>query len=105
MQNESGVIPLDLRVIVKRDDPETKIGSIIIPDLTADKEKYAKTKGTIIAVGTNAWQEAARHPDFVAPQPGDRVMIGKYAGSDFKGLDGADYTIMNDEDVVGLLIE
>jgi chaperonin GroES len=105
--NTSGVTPLDLRVIVRPDPVEevTK-GGIIIPVETAEREKYATVKGTLIAAGENAWEEAAaRSPHFTRPEPGERVMIAKYGGILFKGTDGADYRIMNDEDVIARLEE
>lgn len=102
MMNESGVEPLDLRVVVMLDPAETKIGSIIIPDSTADKEKAAATKGTLVAIGVNAFTEAGIRDRMI---PGCRVMIGKYAGVVFKGADQNEYRIMNDEDVVGILTE
>jgi len=102
--NTSGVEPLDLRVVIKPDPPEKKIGSIIIPDVEVDRQKYAATKGTLVAVGENAFSEAARTPGFVRPQPGDRIMYGKYAGTTFKGVDGEEYLVANDEDVIGRLM-
>jgi chaperonin GroES len=105
--NASGVQPLDLRVVVMPDAVEQKsAGGIIIPDTTQDREKYATVKATLIAVGENAWEEAAaRSTLFHKPLPGARVMIAKYGGVLFKGPDGADYRILNDVDVVATLVE
>jgi chaperonin GroES len=76
------------------------------PGRDAEREKYATVKGTLIAAGENAWEEAAaRSPAFTRPQPGDRIMIAKYGGILFKGADGDDYRIMNDEDVIARLEE
>lgn len=98
--NPSGVDPLDLRVVV-RPDPSEQVtkGGIILPDQERDKQKFAATKGTLIAKGDNAFSEIGGRP-----APGARVMFGKYAGTTFKGADGADYILMNDEDVLALLI-
>lgn len=104
--NRSGVVPLDLRVLILPDAAETKVGSIIIPDSITDQKKMAMCKGTLVAVGENAWEEAAsRSAAFRRPAPGDRVMIAKYGGVEIKGRDGADYRLMNDEDVIGRLEE
>lgn len=105
--NTSGVTPLDLRVVVMPDPVETTTpGGIIIPEASADRQKYAMTKGTLIAAGENAWEEAAsRSQNFTRPQPGDRVMIAKYGGTEFDGSDGTRYLIMNDEDVIARLEE
>jgi co-chaperonin GroES (HSP10) len=108
--NTSGVTALDLRVVVKPDKAAEKIGGIILPDMTREADKHAMQKATIVSVGENAWEEAAeravrRGADFQMPQVGDRVMIGKYAGVRFKGLDGEDYALLNDDDVIGRLAE
>lgn len=104
--NSSGIEPLDVRVLVHPDPVEQKTkGGIILPDQAVDQEKYATVKATLVAVGVNAFAEASANPMFTAPQPGDRVMIAKYGGVNIKGDDGADYRIMNDEDVIGLLKE
>lgn len=104
--NTSGLIPLDLRVLVKPDTVDEKVGLIIKPQSMRDAEKHAMTKGTIVAVGENAWEEAsARSPAFVKPEPGSRVMIAKYGGVRITGLDGGDYVLLNDEDIIGRLEE
>jgi chaperonin GroES len=101
--NTSGFEPLDLRVLVLPDDVETKTsGGIIIPDMTGEREKYAMIFGTLVAVGENAWEEAAaRSAKFDKPAPGDRVVYAKYGGIEIKGRDGKQYRLMNDEDVIG----
>lgn len=103
--NTSGIQPLDLRVIVLPDAAEQRTsGGIILPDSESEKQKFAMMFGTLVAVGVNAWEEAAaRSSAFVKPQPGDRVVIAKYGGTLLKGKDGKEYRLMNDEDVVGLL--
>lgn len=107
MQNNSGVIPLDLRVVVMPDPVETMTkGGIILAESAVDREKYATVKATLVAAGENAWEEAAsRSPYFTKPQAGERIMIAKYGGVLFKGPDGADYRILNDDDVIARLAE
>ena len=104
--NTSGIQPLDLRVLVLPDPVETKTaGGIFLPDQHKEREKFATMKGTLIAVGENAWEEAsARSDKFIKPVPGDRVLISKYGGVLITGDDGKEYRIMNDEDVTALLI-
>lgn len=106
LQNNSGVEPLDMRVLI-RPDPVMKktAGGIILADETIEQQKYATVKGTLIAVGSNAWCEAKAARGFIAPEPGARVMIAKYGGVVLKGDDGDEYRMMNDEDVVGVLKE
>ena len=69
-----------------------------MPDQAKDRQKYAGTVATVIAVGDNAfieWGEGA-----VSPAPGDRILFAQYTGAREKGADGDDYLIMNDEDVL-----
>lgn len=102
--NTSGIIPLDLRVLVLPDPVEEKTsGGIILPGSKIDQDKFATVKGTLVAVGENAFTEAKRNPEYTAPKPGDRIMIAKYGGVMTPGKDGKDYRIMNDEDVVARL--
>lgn len=106
MMNDSGIIPMDLRVLVLPDPAETKVGSILLPESTKEQEKYAQQKATVVAVGENAWEEAAaRSASFAKPVAGSRVLIGKYSGNRIKGRDGLEYVIMNDEDVIARLEE
>ena len=106
MKNDSGIVPMDLRVLVLPDPAESKIGSIIIPESKVEQEKYAQQKATVVAVGENAWEEAAsRSAAFAKPSSGSRVLIGKYSGNRIKGQDGLEYVIMNDEDVIARLEE
>lgn len=101
--NNSGLEPYDLRVVIRPDPPETRTkGGIILPDMEVDNQKYAATKGTLIAAGANAFGDWGGEK---RPSPGDRIMYGKYAGTTFKGVDGEDYLVCNDEDVIGRLTE
>lgn len=108
--NSSGIVPLDHRVLVLHDPVDEKVGSIIIPDAERDKQKYAMTNATVIAVGALAWSEA-RHDaqafgiEASFPVAGSRVKVGRYTGDQHKGADGQEYTILNDTDVIALLQE
>lgn len=100
--NTSGLIPMDLRVLVKRDAVEAKVGSLILPDQVRDQKKFTMQRATVIAIGENAWEEAAsRSATFQKPAPGDRVLINKFGGVDLTGDDGETYTLMNDDDIIG----
>lgn len=106
MNNSSGIQPLDMRVLVKPDPvEEVTNGGIILIQAEVEKQKYATVKATLVAVGVNAWTEARSHSAFTAPEPGDRVLIAKYGGVALKGDDGAEYRILNDEDITALLVE
>lgn len=96
--NASGISPADVKALVKPDPVEQKTaGGIWKPESTQDRDKYATTRGTLVATGPNAfaeWGEGNRL------QPGSRVVFAQYAGLRIKGDDGEDYLIVNDEDVV-----
>jgi chaperonin GroES len=97
--NPSGIVPLDVKVLVLPDPVEEKTaGGIIKPSTTADKEKYAATRGKLVAKGPNAFKEWGSDSE---PGIGGRVLYAQYAGARFEGDDGADYIVMNDEDVIG----
>lgn len=91
--------PLADRVVVKplREDEVTKSG-IVIPD-TVEKER--PEKGEILAVGPGRLLEnGERRP--VAVQVGDVVLFKKYSPDEFK-LDGEDYLLLEESDLIGLL--
>jgi len=90
--------PLNDRILVKRLEEEEKTkGGIIIPD--SAKEKPAE--GEVVAVGPGRRNEKG---DVVPMQlkKGDRVLFSKYGGTDVK-LDGQDYLIMREDDVLGVI--
>lgn len=100
--NVSGLVPFDLRVLVKPDVMEEKTaGGIIRPDQVIDRAKYAATKATFIAAGENAFTEWGS--DARKPQPGDRVLFAQFSGAREKGADGEDYVVMNDKDLLAVI--
>ena len=90
--------PLNDRILVKRLEGEAKTaGGIIIPD--SAKEKPAE--GEVVAVGPGKLNEAgARVAMDVAV--GDRVLFSKYGGTEVK-LDGEDFLIMREDDILGVI--
>lgn len=108
--NTSGIVPLDHRLLVLHDVVSDKFEgtSLIRPDAERDKQKYAQTKATVIACGDMCWAEAkhdARQFGVNAsfPEPGDRVLVGRYTGDTHKGADGKEYTVLNDSDVIAFI--
>lgn len=90
--------PLHDRVLVKRlEESNAKRGSIIIPDNAKEKPQ----EGKVIAVGTGTLTDAGKNRP-LAVKKGDRILFGKYSGSEVQ-LDGQDYLIMKEEDVLGIL--
>jgi chaperonin GroES len=90
--------PLHDRVVLKRVDEDTKTkGGIIIPETAQEKPM----QGEIIAVGPGARDESGR----MAPldvKKGDRVLFGKWSGTEVK-IDGTEYLIMKESDIMGVL--
>lgn len=90
--------PLHDRVVVKRlEEKETVRGGIVIPDTAKEKPQ----EGEVIAVGDGkVLNNGTRVPMDV--KVGDRILFGKYAGSEVK-LDGEELLIMREEDILGVL--
>ena len=90
--------PLHDRILVERlEEQEQKRGSIIVPDTAKEKPQ----EGKVIAVGTGKVTDEGKHLPLAVKQ-GDRILFGKYSGSEVK-LDGEDYLIMKEEDVLGIV--
>jgi chaperonin GroES len=90
--------PLHDRLIVKRFDEEEKTkGGIIIPDNAKEKPQ----QGEVIAVGNG---KVLDNGTKVAPEvkKGDKVLFGKYSGSEVK-IDGIDYLIMKEDEILGVI--
>ena len=90
--------PLHDRVIVKRLEEEEKtVGGIIIPDTAKEKPQ----QGRVIAVGKGKTLENGR---VVPPtvKEGDRVLFGKYAGTDIK-IEGDEHLIMREDDILAII--
>lgn len=95
------VQPCRYSVIVELDPVNNKVGSIIMPDDTREREQFAATRATLLAVGGNAFEDWQG----VIPKPGDRVLMKKYPGQ-FTGpkADEADrIRIAQDTEVLGVL--
>jgi len=93
------ITPIKDNIVVKRLDEtqENKVGSIIIPDSAKDKPLTAK----VIAVGSGKTLNDGKK---VAPEVnvGDKVLVGKYSGSEVK-LDGDEYLILREDEVLGIV--
>jgi chaperonin GroES len=90
--------PLHDRVLVRRlEEQDERHGHILIPDTAKEKPQ----EGQVIAVGTGKVTDDGRHLP-LAVKEGDRILFGKYSGSEVK-LDGEEFLIMKEEDVLGIL--
>ncbi len=90
--------PLHDRILVKRlEEQEQRSGGIIIPDTAKEKPQQAEVK----AVGNGKLLENGERtaPDV---KVGDRILFGKYSGSDIK-IDGEEYLILKEDEILGVL--
>jgi chaperonin GroES len=89
--------PLHDRVLIRRiQEAETVRGGIIIPDTAKEKPQ----EGIVIAAGTGRHDKGQTIP--LAVKEGDRVLFGKYSGSEIK-IDGEDFLIMKEDEILGIL--
>ena len=92
------VRPLQDRVLVRRVEEETKTaGGIIIPDTQTEKP----AQGEVISAGPGRRQEDGNFRPLDV-EKGDRVLFGKYAGTEVK-VDGDELLIMKEDDILGVV--
>jgi chaperonin GroES len=94
----TNIRPLHDRVIVRRiEEGEQVRGGIIIPDTAKEKPQ----EGEVIAAGEGKYKDdGTRQPLDV--KVGDRVLFGKYSGSEIK-IDGDEFLIMREDEILGIL--
>jgi chaperonin GroES len=92
------VKPLHDRILVKRVEAEEKVkGGIIIPDTAKEKP----LEGKIVAVGSGRLDDNGKRIPLEV-KVGDRVLIGKYAGTEVK-IDDVEHVIVREEEVLGVI--
>jgi chaperonin GroES len=90
--------PLHDRVLVKRlDEGEQKVGGIIIPDTAKEKPQQAEVK----AVGNGKLLDSGERAALDV-KPGDRILFGKYSGSEIK-IEGEEFLIVTEDEILGVL--
>ena len=90
--------PLNDRVLVLRIEEEEKTsGGIIIPDTAKEKP----SEGKVVAVGPGKTDEKGKVVA-MAVKKNDRVLFGKYAGTEIK-IDGVEHLIMREDDILGII--
>ncbi len=90
--------PLHDRVLVKRVETEEEVhGSIVIPDTAKEKPQ----EGEVVAVGDGKILDSGQKVA-MSVKPGDRVLFGKYSGSEVK-LDDEEYLIMREDEILGII--
>lgn len=92
------VTPLRDRVLVRRiEEAEQKVGGIIIPDSAKEKPQQAE----VIAVGSGRVLDSGERMP-LAVKAGDKVLLGKWSGTEVK-LDGVEYLILKEDEILGIL--
>ena len=94
----SKIRPLHDRIIVKRIEEQEQVrGGIYIPDTAKEKPQ----EGEVIAVGPGKVLDTGTKLE-MGVKPGDRVLFGKYSGTEIK-LDGEEFLILREDDVLGVI--
>lgn len=92
------LIPMSDRILVKRDEEEERsVGGIVIPDTAKEKP----VRGTVIAVGDGKRLKSGQ-TQALSIKVNDKVYFGKYSGTEIK-LNGEEYLIMREDDVLALI--
>ena len=90
--------PLDDRVVVKPEEAEEKTaGGIVLPDTAKEKPLMGK----VISVGPGKLLDNGNRVE-VAVKKNDTVLFGKYGGNDIK-IDGVEYKILRENDILGIV--
>jgi chaperonin GroES len=90
--------PLHDRVVVKRiEESETMQGGLYIPDSAKEKPQ----QGEVVAIG-NGKRDDSGKVNALDVKVGDRILFGKYSGSDIK-LNGNEFLIMREDEILGVL--
>jgi chaperonin GroES len=94
----TNVKPLRDRVLIKRiEELEQKVGGIIVPDTAKEKPQKAE----VVAIGSGRMLDSGERVPLNV-KPGDKVLIGKWSGTDVK-IDGQDYLILKEDDILGVI--
>jgi len=90
--------PLHDRIVVKRIEEDAQmVGGLYIPDSAKEKPQ----QGEVVAAGNGKKGDDGKSIPLDV-KPGDRILFGKYSGSDIK-IDGVEYLIMREDEVLGVL--
>ncbi|CAN5695926.1 MAG: co-chaperone GroES [Pyrinomonadaceae bacterium] len=94
----TNIKPLHDRVIVRRiEEGEQVRGGIIIPDTAKEKPQ----EGEVVAVGAGKYKEDGTRQTLDVKK-GDRVLFGKYSGSEIK-IDGEELMMMREDEILGII--
>ena len=90
--------PLHDRVVLKRwEEEKTSPGGIVIPDTAKEKP----VKAEVVAVGPGKSLDNGEIRPLTV-KPGDKVIVGKYSGTELK-LDGVEYVVLREDEIFGII--
>lgn len=118
--NKSGIYPAGNRVLIKPDEIKEEVtpSGIVISQQVRDSHQLAQKTGVLIAVGADCFTHIVERQFDADGRPtghltrgysepfakvGDRVAYARYTGQTFRGEDGEDYLMTNDEDITGTI--
>jgi chaperonin GroES len=94
--------PLEDRVIIKAVQEEEKTASgIVLPDTAKEKPML----GEIMAVGDGKWDEEGKKRIPVDVKKGDKVIYGKYSGTEYKTSDGDELLILRASEILAVVVK
>jgi len=106
------IYPEGVKVLIRVDTPdEITTGGLFVPEMVRQNEKYAATRGRIVAIGPLADIHFCEDGDATgmtkrAAKPGDRVLFVRYAGPEIqRGEKREFHRIINDRDILGFIDE
>lgn len=101
MKNIEEYCPVGEMILVRVDmvEEKTESGLLVKAEITKDREQILETRGVIVKVGKNAWEEYSDNP---WAKVGDKVVFRRNAGEMHKNDDGSVYRIMNCENVLAV---
>lgn len=105
--NESGVIPVGDRVLVKPDVAAAEANGIYFTEEHVERMTLAAETGVLVAVGAEAFRwnsDRTRLWEGAKPEIGQRVFFERYAGMEARGSDGAIYRVMDDKCIGALVV-
>ena len=100
MKNESGLQPIEYKVLVQLDKVEERTeGGLWIPATLKEKQQMMQVEAVLVAAGGNAFNDFKGD----VPSIGDHVYVAKHAGYQVTGMDGEKYQLMNDKDIAAII--
>lgn len=109
MTNKSGITPVGVSILVLPEaiKTETESGIALMTHAQAEREQLKQTDGVVISIGPRAFYDELDENNKIVPRckVGDRVVMTAYAGMLRKGIDGAMYRLIKDDDVIGIIKE